>query len=77
MVHQYDSKAKFKRLNLILNSQNLTLTYLRYYTIIINYFFKFVGNYIHEYDSKAKFKRLNFDLEFSKSDTNLLGTITY
>jgi hypothetical protein len=37
----------------------------------------FVGNYIHEYDSKAKFKRLNFYLEFSKSHTNLLGTVTY
>jgi hypothetical protein len=33
--------------------------------------------HIHEYNSRAKIKRLNFDLELSKYDTNLLGTITY
>jgi hypothetical protein len=31
----------------------------------------------HEYDSKTKFKRLKFDLEFSKSDTNVDVKIKY
>jgi hypothetical protein len=40
-------------------------------------FKKLPETHIHEYDSKTKFKRLKFDLEFSKSDTNVDVKIKY